>query len=152
MTNSSNGSAVISTVLCSWRKWAANDSAAACPTIDIRAALYGVYAHRGVRAVLHRYGELRRGQADKYDFSVNELNSMGYEILRRGDKAAAVEIFKLNAEQFPRDWNVYDSLGEALLKAGDKPHAIESYRKSVELNPQNDNGRNVLKSLGVRIE
>jgi hypothetical protein len=37
---------------------------------------------------------------------------MGYEILRRGDTAAAVEILKLNAEQFPRDWNVYDSLGE----------------------------------------
>ena len=77
---------------------------------------------------------------------------MGYAILRRGDKGAAVEIFKLNAEQFPRDWNVYDSLGEALLAAGDKPHAIESYRKSVKLNPQNDNGRNVLKSLGAAIQ
>ncbi len=76
---------------------------------------------------------------------------MGYEILRRGDKASALEIFKLNAEQFPRDWNVYDSLGEALLTTGDKPHAIESYRKSVELNLQNDNGRNVLKSLSASI-
>jgi CubicO group peptidase (beta-lactamase class C family) len=151
MTNSSNGSAVISAVLCSWRKWAAN-GAAACPTIDIRAVLYGVYVHQGVRAALDRYRELRRGQSDKYDFSVNELNSMGYDILRRGDKAAAVEIFKLNAEQFPREWNVYDSLGEALLKAGDKPHAIENYRKSVELNPQNDNGRNVLKSLGAALQ
>jgi hypothetical protein len=44
-----------------------------------------------------RYRELRRGQPDKYDFSVNELNSMGYEILRRGDTAGAVEILKLNA-------------------------------------------------------
>jgi tetratricopeptide (TPR) repeat protein len=135
MTNSSNGGAVISTVLCSWRKWAANGSAAACPAIDIRVALYEVYMHQGVRAALDCYRELRRGQSDKYDFSLNQLNSMGYEILRRGDMAAAVEIFKLNAEQFPGDWNVYDSLGEALLKAGDKPHAIENYRKSVELNP-----------------
>jgi CubicO group peptidase (beta-lactamase class C family) len=152
MTNSSNGSAVISTVLCSWRRWAANHSAAACPTIEISAAVSGVYLHQGVRAALDRYRELRRGQPDKYDFSVNELNSMGYAILRRGDTAAAVEIFKLNAEQFPRDWNVYDSLGEALLKAGDKPHAVESYRKSLELNPQNGNARDVLKSLGETIQ
>jgi CubicO group peptidase (beta-lactamase class C family) len=150
MTNSSNGSAVISMVLCSWRRWAS--SAAACPTIDISAAIGGVYLRQGARAALDRYRELRRGQSEKYDFSVNELNSMGYAILRRGDKAAAVDIFKLNAEQFPGDWNVYDSLGEALLAAGDKPHAIESYRKSVELNPQNDNGRNVLKSLGASIQ
>jgi CubicO group peptidase (beta-lactamase class C family) len=151
MTNSSNGSAVISTVLCVWRKWAAGQSTAACPTIDIGAALYGVYLHQGVHAVLDRYRELRRNEPDQYDFSVNELNSMGYEILRRGDTAAAVQIFKLNAEQFPHDWNVYDSLGEALLKAGDKPHAIESYRKSLELNPQNDNGRDVLKGLGASL-
>jgi CubicO group peptidase (beta-lactamase class C family) len=152
MTNSSNGSAVISTVLCLWRRWAANHSTAACPTIGIGAALDGVYLHQGVRAAVERYRELRRSQTEKYDFSANELNSMGYEILRRGDTADAVDIFKLNAEQFPRDWNVYDSLGEALLKAGDKPDAIESYRKSVELNPQNDNGRNVLKSLGATIQ
>jgi CubicO group peptidase (beta-lactamase class C family) len=152
MTDSSSGSAVISTVLCAWRQWAAQDAAAACPTIDIGAVLYGVYMHQGARAAVDRYAELRRNQPDKYDFSVNQLNSMGYAILRRGDTAAAVEIFKLNAKQFPRDWNVYDSLGEALLKAGDQPHAIESYRKSVELNPQNDNGRNVLKSLGASIQ
>jgi hypothetical protein len=70
---SSKRSAVISTVLCSWRQWAANDSAAACSTIEIRAALYGVYLHQGVRAALDRYRELRRGQPDKYDFSVNEI-------------------------------------------------------------------------------
>jgi len=151
MTNSSSGSAVISTVLCGWRKWAAH-AAAACPAIDIGAVLYGVYMHQGARAAVDRYAELRRSQPDRYDFSVNQLNSMGYAILRRGDTAAAVEFFKLNARQFPNDWNVYDSLGEALLKAGDQAHAIESYRKSVELNPQNDNGRSVLKSLGASVQ
>jgi len=151
MTNSSNGAAVISTVLCLWRKWAAQGATAACPTIDIRAALNSVYIHQGARAAVDRYRELRRDQPDRYDFSVHALNSMGYDVMRRGDLAGAIEIFKLNAEQFPRDWNVYDSLGEALLKAGDKPHAIESYRKSVELNPNNDNGRQVLSSLGASI-
>ena len=66
-----------------------------------------------------------------------------------GNTAGAVEIFKLNVEQFPKEWNVYDSLGEAYLKIGNKAEAIKNYKKSIELNPNNDNGIGVLKSLGV---
>ena len=80
------------------------------------------------------------------------LASMGYQLMRRGDVLAAVEIFRLNVEEFPRDWNVYDSLGEAYLKLGDKPRAIESYKRSLELNSHNDNGRQMLKTLGVTIQ
>ncbi|MGB6687818.1 MAG: tetratricopeptide repeat protein [Terracidiphilus sp.] len=66
-----------------------------------------------------------------------------------GDVAGAIEIFKLNVDQFPQEWNVYDSLGEAYLKLGSKADAIKNYKRSLELNPNNDNGRGVLKSLGV---
>jgi Flp pilus assembly protein TadD len=69
--------------------------------------------------------------------------------MRKGNLAGAIDIFRLNVEQFPQDANVYDSLGEAYLKQGDKPHAIENYKKSLELNPQNDNARDVLAKLGV---
>jgi Flp pilus assembly protein TadD len=78
---------------------------------------------------------------------VLQLNSMGYELLRKGDTAGAIEIFRLNVEEFPQDANVYDSLGEAYLKQGDKTLSIENYKKSLELNPQNDNARDVLKKL-----
>ena len=54
-----------------------------------------------------------------------------------------------NVDQFPQEWNVYNSLGEAYLKLGNKPEAITNYKRSLELNPNNDNGRGVLKSLGV---
>jgi len=150
MTNSSNGSAVISSLLCSWRKWAAGENAAVeCPTIDIRTVLYGVYRSKGVKDAIARYRELRRNAPDKYDFAVWQLNSMGYDLLRKGDTAAAVDVFRLNVEQFPEDANVYDSLGEAYLKQGDKTLAIENYKKSLDLNPQNDNARDVLKKLEV---
>lgn len=76
---------------------------------------------------------------DKYDFAVWQLNSMGYELLRKGDTNGALEIFRLNVEQFPMDANVYDSLGEACLKQGDKALAIENDKKSLDLNPQNEN-------------
>ncbi|HXE36283.1 MAG TPA: tetratricopeptide repeat protein, partial [Verrucomicrobiae bacterium] len=77
------------------------------------------------------------------------LNSMGYELLRNGDTKSAVEIFRLNVEQFPMDANVYDSLGEAYLKQGEKALAVENYKKSLDLNPQNENARDVLKKLEV---
>jgi len=147
MTDSSNGNAVIASLLCSWRKWAAGNTEVECPMIDIRAALYGVYRSKGVKEAVARYRDLRRNAPDKYDFAVWQLNSMGYELLRKGDTSAAVEIFHLNVEQFPTDANVYDSLGEAYLKHGDKSLAIENYRRSLDLNPQNDNAREVLRKL-----
>lgn len=149
MTNSSNGPAVIASLLCSWREWAAQSNAVECPTIDIRAVLNGVYKTEGAKAAVARYKELRHDAPDKYDFGPLQLNSMAYDVLRKGDLSGAIEIFRLNVEQFPQDANVYDSLGEAYLKQGDKEHAIENYRKSLDLNPHNDNARDVLAKLGA---
>jgi CubicO group peptidase (beta-lactamase class C family) len=149
MTNSSNGGAFIASLLCSWRRWGAGNTQVGCPNIDIRAVLYGTYRSKGVKEAIARYRELRRNAPDKYDFGVLQLNSMGYELLRKGDTKGAVEIFRLNVEQFPTDANVYDSLGEAYLKQGDKALAVENYKKSLDLNPQNENARDVLKKLEV---
>ena len=96
---------------------------------------------------VHR--RLRQNDITKYDFSSHELNSLGYQVMRMGDVAGAVEIFKLNVEQFPKERNAYDSLGEAYLKFGNKADAIRNYEKSLELNPGYDSGRDALKSLGV---
>ena len=153
MTNSSNGSAIIAALLCSWRHWAARPGKTVdCPAVDVRIPLYGAYRRKGVADAVRLYRRLRQKEPDTYDLSVSQLNSMGYQLMRRGDVPAAVEIFRLNVEEFPRDWNVYDSLGEAYLKLGDKPRAIESYKRSLELNSHNDNGRQMLKTLGVTIQ
>ena len=115
----------------------------------MRIPLLSAYKAGGVTRVVSLYRKLRQEEAESYDFSSSELNSMGYQVMRLGDVAGAVEIFKLNVEEFPGEWNVYDSLGEADLKLGDKSDAVLNYRKSLELNPKNDSGREVLRSLGV---
>ena len=149
MTNSSNGTAVISSVLCAWREWkAVAGKAVECLAVDARVPLFAAYKRAGTAAVVEQYRKLRAEPAAKYEFSASQLNSMGYLLMRRGDAAGALSIFELNAATFPGDWNVHDSLGEVLLKAGDQTRAIESYRKSIELNPHNDNGRKVLRELG----
>ena len=150
LTNSSNGSAVIASVLCDWRQWAAGtDQQVPCPAIVARIPLLRAYRNGGTAAAVRLYRRLRNESA-KYDFSSSELNSLGYQVMRMGDVAGAIEIFKLNVDQFPQEWNVYDSLGEAYLKLGNKPEAIKNYKRSLKLNPNNDNGRGVLKSLGAQ--
>ena len=59
----------------------------------------------------------------------------------------AIEVFKMNVEDYPDSSNVYDSLGEAYEMKGDKEQAIKNYKRSVELNPNNTNGIQKLKQL-----
>ena len=47
----------------------------------------------------------------------------------------AIEIFKLNVEEYPDAFNPYDSLGEAYMIDGQKELAIKNYAKSLERNP-----------------
>jgi CubicO group peptidase (beta-lactamase class C family) len=148
LTNSSNGSAVIASLLCAWRRWAAGP-AVACPALEVRIPLLAAYRSAGVAAAITLYRRLRQDEPDAYDFSVSQLNSLGYQLMRRGDRQAAVEVFRLNADAFPGEWNVHDSLGEAYLAVGDKLRATSSYRRSLELNAQNDNAREALQGLGV---
>jgi Flp pilus assembly protein TadD len=72
---------------------------------------------------------------------------MGYRLMGAGNMEAALEIFKLNVELYPKSANVYDSLGEAYLKLGDNENASTNYRKSLELNPENNNAKEALRRL-----
>jgi CubicO group peptidase (beta-lactamase class C family) len=78
------------------------------------------------------------------------LNRVGYDLLGRGQVAAAVVALRRNAELFRDSWNVHDSLGEALAAAGDAAAAIASYERSLALNPGNANAVLMLERLRAR--
>ena len=67
--------------------------------------------------------------------------------MNKKDFENAIILFEMNAESFPDSWNVYDSLGEVYLAIGNKEKAIENYKKSIDLNPDNDNGKKILKEM-----
>lgn len=79
--------------------------------------------------------------------SEHDLNTLGYSYLGNEEFDKALEIFKLTTTLFPDSFNAYDSYGEALLKADKKEDAIKMYEKSIELNPENENGKTVLRQL-----
>jgi CubicO group peptidase (beta-lactamase class C family) len=90
---------------------------------------------------------LKESKTGNYNINEAEINSVGYYFFQEGNLDAALEIFKLNVELFPGSWNVFDSLAEGYLSKGEKDLAIKYYKKSIELNPENENGKNILKEL-----
>ncbi|UCH14749.1 MAG: MBL fold metallo-hydrolase [Bacteroidales bacterium] len=98
-------------------------------------------------AAVSQYRELKTNHFDDYVFFENALNTLGYYLLGRNRIQDAIEIFKLNVEEYPEAFNVYDSLGEAYMNNGDKELAIKYYEKSLELNPDNLNAVEMIKRI-----
>ncbi len=113
--------------------------------------LYDFVANDGADKAIELYYKLKKEEADVFDFSESQLNTLGYILLGENKIDEAIKIFKLNIKEYPASSNVYDSMGEALLKKGEKQKAIEFYKKSLKLNPGNENALNVLKKLGVKL-
>jgi tetratricopeptide (TPR) repeat protein len=72
---------------------------------------------------------------------------LGYCLLGKKKIEEAIEVFKINAADYPQSWNAHDSLGEAYLLNGNRELSIESYRKSLQLNPENSSASEALKKL-----
>ncbi|WP_034045239.1 DUF2911 domain-containing protein [Wocania ichthyoenteri] len=101
------------------------------------------------------------GRADEYAVlmdeasamaNTNQLNTLGYQMMGIKDFNRALEYFKLNVENNPKNANVYDSLGECYKNMGDKKNAIKNFKKSLSLNPPANvkaNSEKHLKELGV---
>jgi dienelactone hydrolase len=89
-------------------------------------------------------------QKESPGFKLDEsaVNSWGFELLTGHHVPEAIDVFRLNAKNYPDSGDAYDSLGEAYMQSGQKELAIENYKKSLEKDPSNDNAREKLKDLG----
>jgi hypothetical protein len=98
-----------------------------------------ILVREGVEAATDEYRRLAREQPDHWDFGRRQLNTLGYQLLRRDRVDDAIAIFRLNVERFPEESDPYDSLGEAYMESGQTELAIANYERSLELNPANAN-------------
>lgn len=106
-----------------------------------------VAAMKGTQGAFEEFQYLKQAGLSDYKIDENSLNRLGYYLLQQKKTDDAIQVFKLNVDEFPKHWNCYDSLGEAYMVAGQKELAIQNYEKSMELNPKNDNGAAMLKKL-----
>ncbi|MFZ2054305.1 MAG: hypothetical protein WAU81_08920 [Candidatus Aminicenantales bacterium] len=93
---------------------------------------------------------MKATQPDAYDFREQQLNSLGYQLLKTKKTKEAIEIIKLNVEAYPQSANVFDSLAEAYMINGDRYLAIRNYERSLELDPKNTNAVEMLKKLKAK--
>jgi CubicO group peptidase (beta-lactamase class C family) len=101
-----------------------------------------------VAEAIEGYRKIKKDNPLNVTVTENRLNNLGYTLMQQGKLPAAIALLKLNVEFYPEAWNTYDSLAEAYMNNGEKDLAIANYKKSLELNPQNANGREMLKKLG----
>jgi sugar lactone lactonase YvrE len=100
----------------------------------------------GLDAAIDAYNQYKDNRPGR--FTELEVNALGYAHLQAGRTDAAVAIFKLNTEDYPRSFNTWDSYAEGLAAAGRTEEAIANYRKSLELNPGNQNAVEMIRRLG----
>lgn len=103
----------------------------------------------GVEQAIRQYRMLHAARPVTMDFDEDELNALGYDLLREKHTRDAVRILQLNTESYPASGNTWDSLGEAYMDDGDSQDAIANYRKSLAINPANRNAVIMLHKLGV---
>jgi uncharacterized membrane protein len=126
-----------------------NVKAAFDPRHSIAEALAATIKSKGIDAALAQYAALKATQNASYNFDEDELNGLGYTLLRTKDAPDAIRIFQLNTQIFPKSGNTWDSLGEAYMNNGNTPEAIANYHKSLALNPANHNAVIMLAKMGA---
>jgi CubicO group peptidase (beta-lactamase class C family) len=117
------------------------------PKKSIAETLYKIAVEKGVESAVSEYRKLKAENSQTFDFSENELNTLGYQLLNMKRIKDAIEIFKLNVEMFPKSANAYDSLGETYLADNQKELALANYKKAVELDPTNANALLIVRQL-----
>ena len=88
-------------------------------------------------------------QEDSLDPAIREwsINRLGYDFIRKEDFNSAIEIFKINAELYPRSSNVFNSLGEAYYLKKDTVNALLNFKKSLAINPENRSSKQFMKKV-----
>ena len=114
---------------------------------SVAATLSATIAANGIDQAVKQYLDLKVAAPDTYNFDEDELNTLGYQLIKANKLSEAIRIFQLNVEAYPQSGNTYDSLGEAYMDAGNKPQAIANYQESLERNPKNANAVKMLQKL-----
>jgi len=88
----------------------------------------------GLDAVVQKFRELRSAPPGRFDFKENDFNTLGYRLIRQKRFDAAVRVFEMNAQMFPKSANVHVSLSEGYLYLGDRAMAEKVLQAALQTN------------------
>jgi predicted negative regulator of RcsB-dependent stress response/uncharacterized membrane protein len=130
-------------------QWVPQVKAAYDARKSIAETLSATIASGGIDSAVKQYHDLKAVESSTYNFDEDELNNLGYVLIRTKKFKEAIRILQLNVEAYPQSGNVYDSLGEAYADDGNKPLAIANYQQSLQLNPKNGGAVVMLRKLSA---
>lgn len=104
----------------------------------------------GPTAALIRFNRLR-ADPENWTSTSAGMNQLGYDLMRNGYGALALEAFRLNLILHPDDANLYDSYAEALAMNNRRDDAILAYRRALELDPARQASRTALEKLAGNV-
>lgn len=116
---------------------------------SIAETLQATITSSGIDQAVRQYNAIK-AKPGNYNLDENELNLLGYDLLKKKQFASAIRIFQLNVETYPKSGNTWDSLAEGYMDNGNRALAIADYHKSLELNPKNTNAVTMLGKLNAR--
>jgi tetratricopeptide (TPR) repeat protein len=117
--------------------------------ISIADTLASTIATSGTDQAVRQYQAIKATDPARYNLDEDELNTLGYQLIKEKQVKQAIRIFQLNVDAYPNSANTWDSLGEAYMDDGDKAQAIAFYQHSLRLNPKSTGAIKILHTLGV---
>jgi dienelactone hydrolase len=104
-----------------------------------------IIQEQGAEAAADLYDEFQESDPGAVTAPEQTLNLLGYQVMRRGDAANAVRLFRINAELHPASSNVWDSYADGCLAIGDTAQAIRCYERVLKTLPEYDDSGSGLK-------
>jgi tetratricopeptide (TPR) repeat protein len=127
--------------------WLPRIKKAADTRTSIADTLSATMTSGGIDGAARQYHDLKAAGLATYNFDEDQLDHLGYRLLRAKRFKEAIRIFQLNVEAYPHSSNAYDSLGEAFMDDGDRPQAIAKYQRALQLDPKSRNAAKMLQKL-----
>jgi len=84
---------------------------------------------------------------EKYIIQEWVIKSVGIQYLEEKKYDKAIEVFKLNVQEYPESATVYSDLAEAYMKTNDKGNALQYFKKALEKDPDNEDLKLIIERL-----
>ncbi|MEP6787472.1 MAG: tetratricopeptide repeat protein [Acidobacteriota bacterium] len=117
------------------------------PSSSLQGIIDSTRNDKDVANFVREYDAFKSDPRHRYVETEATLNRIGYALLQQKRVDDAVQIFKLNARDFPNSANAFDSLGDGYAAAGRRDDAIKAYEQALSIDPNFASSADSLRKL-----
>ena len=103
------------------------------PKLQISEAIGQSVLNEGIDKAKEEYRRLKSEFPDDYIFRENQLDRLGNQLLQMNKPEEAIEILRLNVEEYPGSARALNGYGDGLISVGDTLTALQKYKKALTI-------------------